>query len=143
MVAGLARRRSLLPLRLVVGDSFPLVFAHRLPVARIPVLEVTALAGPVDLVANIEKAFEVPGDTDLMFRIVIEEFARMGWGQAAILATARDPFYAALHGLLHLYGEQEFARRVGEILSRVGVVKVRLFERPPASDLMQIESSTT
>jgi hypothetical protein len=86
------------------------------------------------------QAFEVPGDTELMFRIVIEEFARMGWDRAAILATARDPFYAALHGLLNLYGEQDFDRRVSEILSRVGVVKVRVFERPTAGDLMQIES---
>jgi hypothetical protein len=89
------------------------------------------------------QAFEVPGDTDLMFRIVIEEFARMGWDQATIVATARDPYYAALHGLLHFYGEEKFARRVGEILSRVGVTLVRTFERPPPSDLMQIESSSS
>ena len=36
------------------------------------------------------QAFEVPGDTELMFRIVVEEFARMGWDRAAIVATARD-----------------------------------------------------
>jgi hypothetical protein len=89
------------------------------------------------------QAFEVPGDTELMFRIVIEEFARMGWDKAAILATARDPFYAALHGLLRLHGEEEFASRVSQILSRVGVVKVRMFERPAASDLMQIESGSS
>jgi hypothetical protein len=89
------------------------------------------------------QAFEVPGDTELMFRIVIEEFARMGWDKAAILATARDPFYAALHGLLRLHGEEEFSHRVSQILARVGVIKVRTFERPPASDLMQIETSSS
>ena len=29
-------------------------------------------------------AFEVPGDTELMFRIVIEEFARMSWDLSLI-----------------------------------------------------------
>jgi len=87
------------------------------------------------------QAFEVPGDTELMFRIVVEEFARMGWDKAAIVSLAQNPFYASLHGLLRLHGEEEFTRRVGQILSRVGVVKVRMFERPPATDLMQIEAS--
>ena len=88
------------------------------------------------------QAFEVPGDTELMFRIVIEEFARMGWDKAAIIGLARDPFYAALHGLWRLYGEEDFLRRVSQVLSRVGVVRVRTFERPPPSDLMQIEASS-
>jgi len=87
------------------------------------------------------QAFEVPGDTDLMFRIVIEELARMGSDKTAIIALARDPFYAALHGLLLLYGEEEFSRRVSQILSRVGVVRVRTFERPVHNDLLQIEGS--
>jgi hypothetical protein len=87
------------------------------------------------------QAFEVPGDTELMFRVVIEEFARMGWDAAAIAQLARDPFYAALHGLWWLYGEAGFSRRVTEILSRVGVIRVRTFVAPPASELMQIEAS--
>jgi len=88
------------------------------------------------------QAFEVPGDTDLMFRIVIEELARMGSDRPAIVALARDPFYAALHGLWRLYGEEEFSRRVSQILSRVGVLRVRTFERPVPSDLLQIEART-
>ena len=87
------------------------------------------------------QAFEVPGDTDLMFRIVIEELARIGSEKAAIIALGRDPFYTALHGLWRLYGEQEFSRRVSQVLSRVGVVRVRSFEKPPPSDLLQIEGS--
>ena len=89
------------------------------------------------------QAFEVPGDTDLMFRIVIEEFGRMGHDAAAIMALARDPFYAALHGLLHLYGDDIFRQRVAEILSRVGVVRVHTFEAPAPIALMQIEPSNT
>lgn len=86
------------------------------------------------------QAFEVPGDPELMFRIVVEEFARMGWDKAAIVGLARDPFYAALHGLWQLYGEQEFTSRVGQILAKVGVVRVRTFEKPVHTDLMQIEA---
>lgn len=85
------------------------------------------------------QAFEVPGDTELMFRVVIEEFARMGWDSAAILGLARDPFYAALHGLWQLYGEEGFSSRVTEVLSRVGVTRVRTFVAPLPSELMQIE----
>src|SRR5262245_15022518 len=85
------------------------------------------------------QAFEVPGDTDLMFRIVVEELARIGSDKAAIVALARDPFYAALHGLWRLYGEQEFSRRVSQVLSRVGVVRVDLVEKPSPGELVQIK----
>lgn len=88
-------------------------------------------------------AFEVPGDPRVMFRIVVEELARMGWDKAAILGLARDPFYAALHGLWRLLGEDEFAREVAAVLSRVGVVRVRTFEKPSPGELMQIEASPT
>jgi len=87
------------------------------------------------------QAFEVPGDTDLMFGIVVEELARMGCDKAAIVALARNPFYSALHGLWRLYGEEEFNARVSQVLSRVGVVRVRSFEKPPQANLLQIEGS--
>src|SRR5262245_53159073 len=89
------------------------------------------------------QAFEVPGDTELMFRVMIEEFARMGWDATAIGGLARDPFYAALHGLWRLYGEEGFSRRVSEVLSRVGVVRVRTFVAPPPADLVPIEVRST
>ena len=89
------------------------------------------------------QAFEVPGDVELMFRIVIEEFARMGWNSAAIFALARNPFYQALHGLWRLHGEVEFQRRVNQILARVGVIRVREFVAPSPSELLQIESSSS
>ena len=34
---------------------------------------------------------EVPGDPDLMLRMLIEEYARIGWGVEAIMQLARDP----------------------------------------------------
>lgn len=87
------------------------------------------------------QGFEVPGDVNLMFRIVVEEFARMGWNSAAIVELARNPYYQALHGLWRLYGEAEFRRRVGQILARVGVIRVREIVAPLPSELMQIEAS--
>jgi hypothetical protein len=89
------------------------------------------------------QAFEIPGDTELMFRVVIEEFARMGCDKTTIIGLARDPFYAALHGLWRLFGEDDFSRRVEQILSRVGVIRVRTFVASPPSDLLQIEASST
>ena len=66
----------------------------------------------------------------------------MGVGAAEIISLARDPFYAALHGLWQLYGEEGFSRRVFEVLSRVGVIRVRTFEAPLPGSLLQIEAST-
>jgi hypothetical protein len=86
------------------------------------------------------EAFEVPGDVDLMFRLVVEELARVGMDSAAIVALARDPFYQALHGLWRLHGEVEFQRRVGLIVARVGVTRVREIIAPLPSDLLQIEA---
>lgn len=89
------------------------------------------------------QAFEIPGDTELMFRVVIEEFARMGSDKSAIVGLARDPFYAALHGLWRLYGEDDFSRRVDQILSRVGVIRVRAYMASSPGDLVQIEGRST
>jgi len=86
------------------------------------------------------QAFEVPGDADLMLRLLIEEYARIGWGADAILALARDPNYRALHALWQTYGEPELARRVRDALSRCGVIRVRATETKPLSErLVQIE----
>jgi hypothetical protein len=87
------------------------------------------------------QAFEVPGDTELMFRIVVEELARMGWDLNTIALHARDPFYHALHGLWQLHGETEFCRRVTTILSRSGVTRVRTVVAPRAEELVQINVS--
>ena len=87
------------------------------------------------------QAFEVPGDTELMFRVVVEEFARMGWDSDAIVGLARNPFYAALHGLWLLLGEEKFRASVAQVLSRVGVTRVRSVVAPPVGELVQIDFS--
>ena len=87
--------------------------------------------------------FEVPGDTELMFRVVVEELARMGWDLNAIVTHARDPFYQALHGLWQLHGEEEFRRKVAALLGRVGVMRVRAVVAPVAAELVQIDLPRT
>jgi hypothetical protein len=87
--------------------------------------------------------FEVPGDTDLMLRLLVEEYARIGWDVNPIMLLARNPNYRALHGLWRLYGEDRLRNRVGEILARCGVVRVRTLEsNPEPEQLVQIQMQT-
>jgi hypothetical protein len=83
---------------------------------------------------------EVPGDPDLMLRLLVEEYARIGWGLEPIMQLARDPNYQGFHRLYRLLGEDAFRRRVSEILSRCGVIRVETKETVPVSEkLVQIE----
>jgi len=85
--------------------------------------------------------FEVPGDPNLMLRLLVEEYARMGWGTEAILELARDPNYKAFHGLWRFFGEEELASRIQQVLSRCGVVRVTTKETIPISErLVQLET---
>ena len=86
--------------------------------------------------------FEIPGDPNLMLRLLVEEYARIGWGTEQIMQLARDPFYQGFHGLLRLHGEQELCRRVSEITGRFGVrhvTKVEAKPEQPPPQLVQIE----
>jgi hypothetical protein len=91
-------------------------------------------------------AFEVPGDPDLMLRLLVEEYARMGCGLEDILRLARNPNYRAFHGLRERYGESQLQERLQAILSRCGVFRIRTREAPPpkeeVEDLLQIEPLT-
>jgi len=86
--------------------------------------------------------FEMPGDPGLMLRLLVEEYARIGWSAAAIMQLARDPNYQAFHGLLKHFGEDELAARVGQILARCGVMRVKTTESPPIpTELVQLDLS--
>jgi hypothetical protein len=78
------------------------------------------LDDPLDLNATM-----VPGDVELMFRSVVQEYAWMGWGTEPILGLFRDPFYPALHGLWLTLGEAETRTRIEEVLARTGVIHFR------------------
>jgi hypothetical protein len=83
---------------------------------------------------------QLPGDSLLMLRLLVEEYARIGWGVDDILRLARDPNYVAFYGLWQRYGERELRRRVAEIISRCGVIRVDVRETRPLSDrLVQID----
>jgi hypothetical protein len=85
------------------------------------------------------QAFEVAGDPLLMLRMLVEEYARDGWGTDAIVQLARDPNYQAFHGLLRAFGEAELRRRVAEIVARCGVIRMKCVETEPMSErLVQI-----
>ena len=71
--------------------------------------------------------FEIPGDPELMLRTLVEEFAHMGCDVDDLMRLSSNAFYRALHGLLRHYGAEEFRRRVTEIISRCGVVRVTTY----------------
>lgn len=86
--------------------------------------------------------FEVPGDPGLMLRLLVEEYARIGWEAQAIMRLARDPNYQALFGLLRFFGEEELTARVNQTLSRCGVIRVKTKETEPISErLVQLETN--
>jgi hypothetical protein len=83
---------------------------------------------------------EIPGDPELMLRMLVEEYARIGWGVGEILQLARDPNYQAFYGLRQAYGEEDLTRRIREILSRCGVIRVKETETEPLSEsLVQLQ----
>jgi len=93
---------------------------------------------PLDL-----QGFEVPGDPDLMLRLLVEEYARMGADIDTVMDFARNPFYQGFHGLYVLFGEAESYRRVAAVFARVGVTRVHCVEAPTADQLVAITLPAT
>ena len=84
-------------------------------------------------------AVEISGDSDLMLRVLVEEYARMGWNIDAVMSLAVDPVYQGFHGLLQLHGEEELRRRVTEIMGRCGVLRITTEDAaPPPDQLVQL-----
>jgi hypothetical protein len=85
------------------------------------------------------QGFEVAGDPELMLRMLVEEYARIGWGAGAIIHLSRDPNYTAFYGLRQALGEEELRRRVSCILARCGVIRIKTKETVPlAEPLVQV-----
>ena len=85
---------------------------------------------------------ELPGDTDLMLRLLVEEYARLGFGLDRLMDLARDPFYQSFYGLRSVYGEQELRRRMANVLDRVGVSRIKIVEQqvePLPGQLVEID----
>lgn len=86
------------------------------------------------------QAMEVGGDRELMLRLLVEEYARIGWGVEAILALSRDPNFTAFYALRASLGEDELRRRVCRIIAQCGVIRVTARETEPLSaQLVPIE----
>lgn len=83
--------------------------------------------------------FEVEGDVELMLRMLVEEYARMGWGVEEIMRLACDPFYVAFHGLVQRFGKEGVRSRVEAVLRRVGVTRVRMVEAPAPESLVELK----
>ena len=85
---------------------------------------------------------EVDGDPEIMLRMLVEEYARMGFGLDELLDLCRQPFYVGMHGLLQFYGEEELTQRLNGILARCGVFRVATRETTPISEqLVQLDFS--
>lgn len=92
---------------------------------------------PMDL-----HGIEVDGDPEIMLRMLVEDYARMGCGFDELMGFFRQSFYVGFHGLLEFYGEEELARRVRGILSRCGVFRVATRVTTPLSEqLVQLDLS--
>lgn len=81
---------------------------------------------------------EVDGDPEIMLRMLVEEYARLGWGTEEIMQLAGDPFYVAFYGLVQHFGHEGVRSRVAAVLRRVGVSRVRMVEAPAPETLVQL-----
>jgi hypothetical protein len=66
-------------------------------------------------------ATAVGGDSEVMLRCLVQEYAWMGWDAERILDLFRDPYYPALYGLFLLFGENGVRERVAAVLASTGV----------------------
>jgi len=87
------------------------------------------------------RGFQVPGDPQLMLRLLVEEYARGGWGIDSIMQLALDPNYQAFHKLLKQLGEEELRIGVGEIIAKCGIIHIKTKETAPVpQELVQLNT---
>lgn len=85
---------------------------------------------PMELVAE-----PAPGDPNVMFECIVQEFAWMGWERDQILALFHDPNYPVLNQLRELFGENEIRSRLAGLTAAVGVMRVsETIDDEPDSD---------
>ena len=86
--------------------------------------------------------FEVPGDPELMLRMLVEEYTRIGWGVDAMMSLAKDPNYTAFYAFGKSLGDDGLRQAISRIVARCGVMRVKTTETEPMSErLVQIELS--
>ena len=60
-------------------------------------------------------ALRVPGDPTHMAECIVEEYLLMGYGDDALLALFRDPFYQGIHPFYQEYGEAGIRALIAEV----------------------------
>ena len=95
---------------------------------------------PKDRPAEPEDPFQmfasgVEGDPGLMLDCLVEEYSRMGYGANDLLDLFENPEFLATHGLRGLFGPEATKERVRAVLSRCGVLSVRVTALPPENPL--------
>lgn len=75
----------------------------------------------------------VEGDPLLMLDCIVEEYSRMGLEEEDVVRLFDDPVFLATHGLRGLFGVEATRRRVREVLSRCGILRVSTVALPPES----------
>jgi hypothetical protein len=92
---------------------------------------------PMELMAN-----QAPGDPDVMFDCIVQEYAWMGWDADQLFQLFHDPDYPVLNQLRELFGEAELRRRLDRAVTGAGVFRVReVFEEalePDEPELIEL-----
>jgi hypothetical protein len=83
-------------------------------------------ADPLQMMAS-----GVEGDPGVMFDCVVEEYSRLGYDAVGILGLFENPEFLATHGLRGLFGPEATRKRVSDVLSRCGILRVTATVAPP------------
>lgn len=75
---------------------------------------------------SLEAACFPGGDPEAVMEALVEEYARFGMGQEAILELFRRPFYRGLHAYWRRRGEEAVREMVARTVGRCGVLRVRM-----------------
>ena len=87
-------------------------------------------------------AVELTGDPEVMLSVLVEEYARNGFGLEELMTLCRDPFYQGFYGLWKLFGEEELKKKITNIIGRCGVIRTTFTEPAPIPEnLIQLDQS--
>ena len=76
-----------------------------------------------------------PGEPDVMFECIAQEFAWMGWSIDQLMELFHAPGYPVLNQLLELFGEAEVRQRLERLVAGVGIFRVReVIDEDPEPD---------
>ena len=80
---------------------------------------------------NVLVGVVLPAETETIREMAYafaEEFVRLGYGNATLLAVFKSPFYAAAHGAYRALGEEAIRKIVAECLAAWGGVRFSILD---------------